>query len=219
MSRRDGTAAYRVLLERLDRWMDAARLRHPGVIPCGAGCTACCHGPFDVTIADAELLGEALGEMSEGERSEVTGRAAALVARMRALATDWAAPYDVAALGEERFDRVADVLSAEPCPLLGEDGRCRIYERRPMVCRLIGLPLRSPAGRTIDNACPIQGRFPAYAALPAQPFELEEFELVELECLRGAARRLLGDAGRWEFESTIAALIAGGVVPRADAPA
>ena len=32
-------AAYRELLERLDRWFADARARHPGVIPCTGGCT------------------------------------------------------------------------------------------------------------------------------------------------------------------------------------
>jgi Fe-S-cluster containining protein len=199
--------AYVELLARLDRWMEAGRRAHPGVVPCRAGCTACCHGPFDVTIADAELIRAAVARMPEDERSEVTARAAALLERIRAVAPDWVPPYDIAALGDERFDRLTDALAGEPCPLLGDDGRCRIYEDRPLVCRLIGLPMQD-AGRVIENACPIQERFPAYAALAPVPFDLEAFEDVELECLRGAAERMLGDASGWGFETTIAAVVA-----------
>jgi Fe-S-cluster containining protein len=200
--------AYVELLARLDRWMEAGRRAHPGVVPCRAGCTACCHGPFDVTIADAELIRAAVARMPEDERSEVTARAAALLERIRAVAPDWVPPYDIAALGDERFDRLTDALAGEPCPLLGDDGRCRIYEDRPLVCRLIGLPMQAHAGRVIENACPIQERFPAYAALAPVPFDLEAFEDVELECLRGAAERMLGDASGWGFETTIAAVVA-----------
>jgi Fe-S-cluster containining protein len=200
--------AYVELLARLDRWMEAGRRAHPGAVPCRAGCTACCHGPFDVTVADAELIRAAVERMPEDERSEVTARAAALLERMRAVAPDWAPPYDIAALGDERFDRLTDALAGEPCPLLGDDGRCRIYEDRPLVCRLIGLPMQARAGRVIENACPIQERFPAYAALAPVPFDLEDFEDVELECLRGAAERTLGDASGWGFETTIAAVVA-----------
>jgi len=94
-----------------------------------------------------------------------------------------------------------------PCPLLDETGRCGIYVDRPLVCRMIGLGMRTPAGRTIDNACPIQERFPGYASLPPAMFELETFEEVELVCLRGAAARRFGDPERWGFETTIAAAI------------
>lgn len=56
--------------------------------------------------------------------------------------------------------------TAEPhapgaCALLGEDGRCRVYEHRPYVCRTQGLPLRwleqdEPSGEIVEarDICP-----------------------------------------------------------------
>jgi Fe-S-cluster containining protein len=198
---------YRQLLTRLDAWFAGARRDAGGIVPCRQGCTACCHGPFDISVADAELIGEALDGMPAADRARVTERAQALLARMRALEPDWSPPYAVDALGEDRFDRLTDALAAEPCPLLDETGRCGIYADRPLVCRMIGLGMRSPAGRTIDNACPIQERFPGYGALAPAMFELEAFEEVELVCLREAAARRFGDRERWGFETTIAAAI------------
>jgi len=74
--------------------------------------------------------------------------------------------------------------------------------------RLIGLGMHTPAGRVIENACPIQDRFPGYAELPPVPFDLESFEEVERACLVQAAGRRYGRPERWEFETTIAAAIA-----------
>jgi Fe-S-cluster containining protein len=201
------TDSYRQLLTRVDAWFAAARRDAGGIVPCREGCTACCHGPFDISIADAELIGEALDGMPAADRARVTERARALLARMRALEPDWSPPYAVDALGEDRFDRLTDALAAEPCPLLDETGRCGIYADRPLVCRMIGLGMRTPVGRTIDNACPIQDRFPGYASLAPAMFELEAFEEVELVCLREAAARRFGDPERWGFETTIAAAI------------
>lgn len=135
-------------------------------------------------------------------------RARVLLAKMQAREPGWTTPHAIADLGEERFDRLSAALGAEPCPLLGDDGRCQIYEDRPLVCRLIGRGMISPAGREIPNACPIQDQFPGYASLPPVPFDLEELEVAEIECLRGAARRLLGSAGRHDYETTIAAALA-----------
>ena len=199
---------YRALLERLDRWFEAARGRHPGVIPCRAGCAACCHGPFDISVADVELLRDAVRRLPAAVREEVTRRARRLVERMEAQEPGWEAPHAIAALGEARFDRLAEALAAEPCPLLDDEGWCRIYQDRPLVCRLVGLTMVTPAGRVIENACPIQDRFPGYAALPPEPFDLEDLEAGELECLQGAARRTLGDASQHGYETTIAAAIA-----------
>jgi len=198
---------YRALLDRLDRWFSAGRRAAPIAVPCRGGCTACCHGPFDISIADAELVSDAVGRLPAVEREAVASRARALLDRMRALEPGWEPPYEVAAIGDDRFDRLSDALAAEPCPLLDEAGRCRIYDDRPLVCRLIGLGMVTPAGRGIENACPIQDRFPGYAELAPVPFELEDFEEDELECLRAAAQRRLSDAERWEFETTIAGVV------------
>ena len=127
--------------------------------------------------------------MPAADRARVTERAQALLARLRALEPDWSSPYAVDALGEERFDRLTEALATEPCR------------------RMIGLGMRTPAGRTIDNACPIQERFPGYASLPPAMFELEAFEEVELACLREAAARRFGDADQQGYETTIAAAI------------
>lgn len=201
---------YRALLERLDRWFAEGSARHAGLVPCGPGCSACCHGPFDISVADAALLRAGLAKLDPAARAEVAERARALLAKALAIEPGWRPPHDLADLGEsgERFDRLCDALAAEPCPLLDDRGRCRVYADRPLVCRLIGLPMRTPAGRTIENACPIQHLYPAYAALPPEPFDLEPFEEEEIECLRAAAREMFGDEGRLGFETFIAALAA-----------
>jgi len=203
---RTSTEGYRLLLERLDRWLAEARAT-TGVIPCRAGCSACCHGPFDITVADVELVREAVAALPPDVRLEVVARAEAQLAAMRAADPGWRPPYAVAGLGEERFDALIDRFAQEPCPLLDEAGNCRIYRQRPLVCRLIGLGMITPVGRLIENACPIQDAFPAYAALPPYPFDLEALELEEIECQRAAARRLFGDASLEGYETTIAGAI------------
>jgi Fe-S-cluster containining protein len=207
---RTSTDGYRLLLERLDQWMAEAR-ESTGVIPCRAGCSACCHGPFDITVADVELIREGVAGLPPDARIEVIGRAEAQVCAMQVADPAWRAPYAVADLGEERFDALIDGFAEEPCPLLDDAGQCRIYRHRPLVCRLIGLGMITPVGRVIENACPIQDAFPAYATLPPSPFDLEGLELEEVECQRAAARRLFGDAGLEGYETTIAgAVVLGG---------
>jgi Fe-S-cluster containining protein len=206
---RTSTDGYRLLLERLDRWLAQAR-ETTGVIPCRAGCSACCHGPFDITVADVELVREGVAALPPEARAEVVGLAQAQLSAMEMADPAWQAPHAVADLGEERFDALIDRFAEEPCPLLDDAGRCRIYRHRPLVCRLIGLGMITPIGRVIENACPIQDAFPAYAALPPYPFDLEALELEEIECQRAAARRLFGDARLEGYETTIAGAIVGG---------
>ena len=166
---RTGTGAYRALLGRLDAWFESARKKHGTVIPCRAGCSACCHGPFDITVADVELLREGLAALDGPERIEVEARATGLLEAMQTVEPEWTAPHPVAGLGEDRFDALIERFADVPCPLLDDAGRCRIYHARPLVCRLIGLGLATLVGRVIENACPIQERFPLYAGLAPEP--------------------------------------------------
>ncbi len=174
---------YRLLLQRLDAWFARAMVKHGEVVPCRAGCTACCHGPFDISPADAGLLREGLALLPPKEREDVRVRGELLLTRMHELAPGWGAPWDVSALGEEGFDRVAEALTGEPCPLLSDDGRCRVYEHRPLVCRLIGLPMLTDLGETLENACPIQDQFPGYPELPGVPFAYADFATEEVAIL------------------------------------
>jgi Fe-S-cluster containining protein len=198
---------YKELLERLDEWFQAARDRHPNVIPCRSGCTACCYGPFDINSADVLLLREGIESLSDEIRRDVTDRARVLLDLMQQLEPGWGGDYDIQAIGDDRFDALAEQLAGEPCPLLGDDGACSVYAHRPMVCRMIGLPMDAGAGRVIENECPIQDRFPGYPSLPAAPFNLDAFETIEAACLEAASVQLFGTPARAGYETTLAAAI------------
>ena len=194
------TDPYRLLLERLDAWFAEAQARLGTAVPCRAGCTACCHGPFDISAADAALLREGLRRLPAEARAEVRVRAELVLTRFRELAPDWGPPWDPAALGEEGFDAVAEAMAGVPCPLLGDDGRCRVYAYRPLVCRMIGLPMLTDLGEALENACPIQEEFPGYAELAPVPFAYAAFAAEEVRLLAA----LPGP------ETTIAAVVAEG---------
>ena len=185
---------YRDLLESLDRWSAEVAARLPGVIPCKAGCTACCYGPFDITPADAELLREGLAELGEADRADIRAQGAKMLDQIHVLAPDWKSPWNVNDLSEEAFDAICHALKEQPCPVLGPDGRCRAYTHRPLVCRMIGIPLydsdweeEGGEGDVIDNECPIKEQFPEYAALLPQPFAYDTFLAIEGEILERTA--------------------------------
>ena len=174
--------SYLSLLESLGPWFEAGRSAagyHPDgspVVPCRTGCTACCHGPFDISPADARLLAEGLAELPAPTRAALAERAAAQLARYRELEPRWSPPYDVDELTEDTFDALVTALADAPCPALEADGRCAVYTHRPATCRMLGLGMESADLGVLENACPIQGDHPEYAALPPTPFDLLHFE-------------------------------------------
>jgi Fe-S-cluster containining protein len=199
---------YRNLLTKVDSWFIEAAARNPGVVPCRSGCSACCHGPFDISVADALLIREAYHQLSEVDQAEVRLKAQALRAKMVEMEPGFRLMEGMEGVSEEAFDRVCEALAAEPCPLLDQAGRCRIYAHRPMVCRMMGLGIVTPSGRVIENSCPIAGNFPEYAALPEQPLDLEALEEIESACLEAASVELFGTPERTHFETTIPLLLA-----------
>lgn len=198
------TPAELPILAALDRWQDQARADSPGVIPCGAGCAACCNGPFDIALSDVAVLLEGVRSLAEDRRREALNRARADVEAMRAIEPRWDSPFDIATIGDEAFDRLSDALADRPCPLLDRDRSCMVYAHRPTVCRIIGVGMITERGEVLDNACPIQDQFPTYAAMAPRYFPLDSFDDRAEEVNRTAATALFGDAERHAYETTIA---------------
>lgn len=180
-----------------------ARERNPGVIPCARGCTACCHGPFDVSAADVVLLLDGFVALPPDLQRKVRAQAKHITARIEAVEPVWPSPHDVGELGEARFDALTLAIADEPCPFL-QDGSCSIYADRPFVCRVMGLGLVTPDGEYLPNACPIQADFPHYLSLPAQRFDLGGLEREEGSCLAEAGSELFGHESAASYETTIA---------------
>jgi Fe-S-cluster containining protein len=168
---------YLALLSTLDDWFArGTAAAGPGVVPCGRGCNACCHGPFDVSPADAALIAEGVAALPETQRAALRSRAEQQLRRYTELVPSWRAPFEVDALDEAAFDALTEKLATSPCPALAEGGGCAIHAHRPATCRLTGLSLRSRSGDVLENFCPIQDRFPAYASLAPTSFDLHGFE-------------------------------------------
>jgi Fe-S-cluster containining protein len=87
------------------------------------------------------------------------------------------------------------------CAFLDELGGCRVYERRPYVCRTQGLPLRwiddGPEGELVEcrDICPLNEEGPAIETLPEElcwsigPFE-ERLRNLQRQADEGKLRRV-----------------------------
>lgn len=117
-----------VLRSRVDAHFDAAVHATPEAFRCAAGCDSCCHRRFGVFEIEAGPIRDALETMQR--------RDPAMREQIRRQAT---APS-----------------AADRCALL-VDGRCAVYEVRPMICRTHGLPSRTidADGSSGIDVCPL----------------------------------------------------------------
>lgn len=141
---------YQALLLTVDDWFCRCKESCEGQIHCAAGCSACCRGLFDITLLDAYLLQIGFTQLPKERQATVRGKAEV---RLRQLQADWPElrqPYLLNCLPDELWTETPEDDQI-PCPLLGEDGGCLVYEYRPMICRTHGLPNIDNSGESFSD--------------------------------------------------------------------
>jgi len=87
-------------------------------LACAPGCASCCHMGVDVTVFEAAAVAVHLETaVRPAERARLQRRVLETAARTK---------------GMDPHDRRR---AAVPCAFLGDDGRCAVYEARPVLCR------------------------------------------------------------------------------------
>ena len=111
---------YRALVHKVSAFCDAQTERHRADMACGPGCSSCCHAWLSVCAVEEAQLTAAIAALPQDKRAELAER------------------------GQHELAREARGESDPRCALLDADGRCAVYEHRPLVCRTQGLALRYP---------------------------------------------------------------------------
>jgi hypothetical protein len=88
------------------------------------------------------------------------------------------------------MDRLTTRFDSLPCPALEPDGRCGLYEFRPLVCRSMGIP--SDDGVTVTGACAVQTSVPLIQL--SKSLRDEEDVLARIEAQQLTSLRMTLDA-------------------------
>ena len=121
---------YRKILERADAHFASVMDSQPQNLQCGAGCSLCCYGLFEIGSGDVPIIAEGLEAMHPARRKKVINRALEIE------------QINLRECSPEEKEAFFKRTQATPCPNLDEAGLCMMYEHRPLVCRTFGLPLR-----------------------------------------------------------------------------
>lgn len=135
--------SYRDILEHADRFFRDVAAARPEQLQCN-GCSLCCYGLFEIGAADIPVLAEGLAALHPSRRAAIIRRAVAIVAQSRHPNLRECSPIEK----EDFFERT----STTRCPNLSDEGRCLVYEHRPLVCRTFGIPLRE-GDRYLGDVC------------------------------------------------------------------
>jgi len=132
---------YKELLLEIDGWFSRCQEHYPGEIACASGCSECCRGLFDITLLDAALLNIGFNTLAEDVKNIVMIRVEERLIFIRAIWPEFSHPFTLNHRTEEEREELMASDNHTKCVLLDDEGRCLLYEYRPMTCRLHGLPL------------------------------------------------------------------------------
>ena len=125
---------YQKILDRADAHFASVMQTQPQNLRCGAGCSLCCYGLFEIGSGDVPLIAEGLERLHPSRRRKIIRKALEIV--------ESSAHPNLRECSPEEKEAFFDRTQATPCPNLDDAGMCMMYESRPLVCRTFGLPLR-----------------------------------------------------------------------------
>jgi Fe-S-cluster containining protein len=133
-------ARYETLVSEVDKIFNAMQEAYKDCVRCKSYCCDCCHAVFDVTLIESVYINYHLNNsMTRKERRPILNRAQRADRQyyqvkqklQRMYIHQGKSPEEVLShLAEERV----------PCPLLNDKKLCDLYERRPITCRVYGIP-------------------------------------------------------------------------------
>ena len=184
------------LYQETDHWFQRATAALLGEVPCKLGCTSCCIGPFPITRLDVQVLQQGLADLSPDHRQRIEQRALEQTAAMEASFPQLSPTHLLDNWSDQDIDRLVTEFHHHPCPALETDGRCGVYQHRPLVCRSMGIPTEDQG--LAHGACEVQTFIPILR-LPSS-FREEEQRLSQEEAASlDALRQNTGSTGEEVF--------------------
>jgi Fe-S-cluster containining protein len=173
------------LYQKTDHWFQRATAALLGEVPCRLGCTSCCIGPFPITLLDVQTLQQGLAGLPPDHRHRIEQRAVKQTVAMETSFPQLTQTDLLDSWSDQDIDRLVTEFHHLPCPALETDGRCSVYQHRPLACRSMGIPTEDRG--LIHGACDVQTFIPILR-LPSifreEADRLAQEEATALEALR-----------------------------------
>ncbi|MBW2264645.1 MAG: YkgJ family cysteine cluster protein [Deltaproteobacteria bacterium] len=131
---------YEALVVEIDKIFKGMQGSHKDCMRCEIHCSDCCHAVFDLTLVEAVYISHHFNKsLSEKEREPILERAETADRKYYQIKKKLHKMYiDQGKPPEEVFLELS--RARVPCPLLNEENLCDLYDRRPITCRVYGIP-------------------------------------------------------------------------------
>ncbi|MGE5443579.1 MAG: YkgJ family cysteine cluster protein [Ignavibacteriales bacterium] len=141
---------------------------YPGQMQCRKGCFLCCSQMFRITLIDAAVVSRAVKMLDSETRKKMQEKAELYLKRRDEIIQEKARRMDLDCENMVPQNPSLNITTTAPeastiglrlpCPALGENGACGIYESRPIVCRKFGMPIYDPKKSDELQTCELNFR-------------------------------------------------------------
>jgi len=128
---------YELLVDKSESAFNNVADKHGECVKCELHCSDCCNAVFGVFLVEALYIQEHFDRIREDQKKEVIERAKKAAQAIESL-------QEKLKTFENDPQMQAYTLSRERirCPLLDENDECVLYQRRPITCRVYGIPTK-----------------------------------------------------------------------------
>ena len=181
------------LVDRLDNWFQSIQNRYADQMQCARGCAHCCYGLFDVSLLDAFRIAQAFGILPQEIKSAAAAASSAIQKKIIQEGRELREPFFLNKISEERIDQLVEYVQDARCPLLDDNDHCLIYEHRPIVCRLEGIPIVDSQDGLFGDWCELNFKEDISSAM-TEDLQLDYYELMatEQQIAENLSHHLLG---------------------------
>lgn len=167
---------YEALVAQADKIFAAMQETHKDCVRCQIYCCDCCYAVFDLTLIESVYMNYHFNKsLTRRERRPILRRAERTDRKFYQIKHKLQKMY----IGQGKApDEVLLQLAHErvPCPLLNDEKLCDLYARRPITCRVYGIPT-SIGGK--PHICG-ESRFKEGTAYPTVNLDNMNDRLIEL---------------------------------------
>ncbi len=130
---------YEALVQMVDAVFDRVKNEFPVEVFCREKCSDCCYALFDLTLIEAIYLKDQFSRQFSGSQKnkilEISDKTDRALTKMKRQA------FKAVKEGADQLEIIAKMSQERVrCPLLGEDNLCAMYDKRPITCRVYGIP-------------------------------------------------------------------------------
>lgn len=130
---------YEALIQMVDAVFERVKNEYPKEVFCREKCSDCCYALFDLTLVEALYIKDQFNQrfsgMEKNKILEIADKTERALTKMKRKA------YKDVKNGADQLEIIAKMSQERVrCPLLGEDNLCVMYDKRPITCRVYGIP-------------------------------------------------------------------------------